>query len=424
MLTYDDLVNDLASGCKPRALWRIGVEHEQFAFDKKTGGPLAYEGRPGIRELLEVFSQKCGWEEIREGETLIALRKDYQTLTLEPGGQVEFSGSPLPTLREVRGEMDSFYKNLNEIASCLGIGLVSMGVPPEWRRADMHWMPKERYAIMRPYMEKKGNLGVDMMARTCGAQVNLDFSSEADMVKKFRVALALQPLMVALMANSSRLEGAPSGYASYRAHIWTDTDPDRCGFLPFVFDEGMSFARYVDYALDVPMYFIRRGGRYIDVAGQSFRAFMDGKLSGHEGEYPSFEDWHDHFSTLFPDVRLKHYLEMRGPDSNPPDMVYAMAAFWTGLLYDSAALEQAYQAVMHWPMDTHAALRTESVKHGMEARVRCGDDADMYALARSMLTLAQTGLLNSDREKTSRDLLEPLWKKADSKNLLGISRAI
>lgn len=413
MLTYDDLVNDLKAGCKPRANWRIGLEYERFAFNLQTGAPLPYDGTPGIRILLEAFASRHDCEKYEEGGFLIALQKNGMTVTLEPGGQVEYSGSPLRTLREAREEMDVFCRSMDAVARELGIGFLAQGVHPSWRREDIPWMPKARYAIMRPYMQNKGRHGIDMMGRTCGAQINLDFSDEADMVKKFRVAMALQPVAAAIMANSPIVEGKASGYASYRSFIWIDTDPDRCGFLPFVFRDDMGFSPYVDYALDVPMYFIRRNGHYVDATGKSFRDFMAGKLPGHEGEYPALPDWHDHLTTLFPDVRLKKYIELRGADSGPPEMVCAMAAFWTGVLYDQAALDEAHAIVTRWPMERHAVLRETAMRSALE-------DKTLAALACDMATLSREGLVRLSEDESllsAWHLPEPGFIRAGGKTV-------
>lgn len=412
MLTYDDLVNDMKAGCKPRADWRMGLEYERFAFAETSGGPLPYDGVPGIRVLLESFAARDGWQIVYEGDNPIALQKDMRSVSLEPGGQVEFSGSPLATTAEAQAEMDAFLQAMGMVADELGIGFLTRGFHPVWTRADVQWMPKGRYAIMRPYMERVGMLGVDMMGRTCGAQINLDFSSEADMVRKFRVAIGLQPVVVALMANSARVDGRDSGYASYRAHVWTGTDAARCGFLPFVFEDDMSFARYVDYALDVPLYFIKRGEGYIDVAGESFRAFMDGTLPGHEGLTPTLADWRNHLGTLFPDVRLKHYLEFRGPDSHTPEMVYAMMAFWTGLIYDNAALDKAHDLLRRYPALIAQSVRTDIPRDGLRTALPDTPWPHICALAADMVDLAAEGLMRQPQEgPRAAALLEPFRRK-------------
>ena len=400
MITYDDLVNDMAKGAKPKEQWRIGIEHEQFLYHAGSGLPLPYDGAPGIRQVLEEFIAAHGWTAAGGEGNLVALKKGGANITLEPGGQFEFSGTPLLTLGQVRYEADHFYKALDAVAAKLGIGILRAGFHPEWRRDQIHKMPKERYGIMFPYMEEKGQYGVDMMLRTCGAQVNLDFSSEADMVKKYRVALGLQPLVIALMANSSRAEGEETGYRSYRSLMWTDTDPDRCGVPEFVFEEGMGFARYVDYALDVPMYFILREGHHINVAGQSFRAFMEGKLQGHEGKYPTIGDWHDHLTTLFPEVRLKSYLELRGPDSTEPLLVYAMASFWTGIFYDSDALDQAYDLIRDWTPELHKQLRADVARSGLQTILP--ERQTMLNLGLEAIQIADQGLARQSLESRER----------------------
>ncbi|MGZ9108352.1 MAG: glutamate--cysteine ligase [Micavibrio sp.] len=390
MLTYDDLVNDMEKGCKPKDKWRLGIEHEQFVYLKTTGESLPYDGNPGILQILEGLIDQHGWSPVRPQGKLIALEKGRAMVTLEPGGQVEFSGAPLPDLVAMKREANEFYRALGIVTGSLGIGVLPVGFHPVWRRDQIHTMPKERYKIMFPYMEKKGRYGVDMMLRTCGAQINLDFSSEADMVKKYRVALGLQPVVTALMANSHQAEGKDTGYKSYRSLMWTDTDPDRCGIPDFVFGKDMGFARYVDYALDVPMYFIMRDGHHVDVAGQSFRAFMNGKLPGFDGQYPSLDDWHDHLTTLFPEVRLKRYLELRGPDSAAPALVYGMAAFWTGILYDEDALDQAWDLIRDWTPEFHKQLRMDVTRHGLHAPLP--ERQTLLNMAMETIQIAEHGL--------------------------------
>lgn len=368
----------------------MGIEHEQFVFLKSTGESLPYDGNPGILQILEGMIARDGWSPVSPQGKLIALEKKQAMVTLEPGGQVEFSGSPLPDLTAMKREANEFYRSLAAVTELLGIGILPIGFHPVWRREQIHTMPKERYKIMFPYMEKKGRYGVDMMLRTCGAQINLDFSSEADMVKKYRVALGLQPVVTALLANSHMAEGQDTGYKSYRSLMWTDTDPDRCGIPAFVFDKNMGFARYVDYALDVPMYFIMRDGHHVDMSGQSFRAFMEGKLPGFEGQYPAMEDWHDHLTTLFPEVRLKHYLELRGPDSAAPALVYGMAAFWTGIFYDADALDQAWDLIRDWTPELHRQLRMDVTRHGLQASLP--ERQTLLNMAMETIQIAEHGL--------------------------------
>ena len=382
------LVEYFAAGNKPKADWRMGTEHEKFGFDKKTLKPLPYDGSPGIRAMLDGMT-RFGWEPVVEGNNPIALARNKASVTLEPGGQFELSGAPLETVHETADETALHLKEVKEVAGEMGAAFIGLGFAPEWKREEIHWMPKGRYKIMREYMPKKGKLGLDMMLRTCTVQTNLDFGSEADMVKKFRVSLALQPLATALFANSPFKEGKPAGYKSYRSHIWTDTDPDRCGVLPFVFEPGFGFERYADYMLDVPMYFVYRDGKYIDASGQSFRDFMKGKLPARPGELPTINDWADHVTTAFPEVRLKRFLEMRGADSGSLENLVALPALWVGLLYDQSALDAAWDLVKDWSAGDHDYLRAETPKTGLSTRF---SDRSLTEWSRDMVEIAHAGL--------------------------------
>ncbi|WP_142847888.1 glutamate--cysteine ligase [Telmatospirillum sp. J64-1] len=395
------LVEYLESGNKPRDSWRIGTEHEKFAYTLDDLRPLPYEGERGVRALLEGLRQ-YGWEPVFENGNPIALtRPDGASVTLEPGGQVELSGAPLETIHETCREVNEHLRQIKAVAQPLNIGLMGMGFQPKWTREDTPWMPKGRYKIMRDYMPKRGSLGLDMMLRTCTVQVNLDYASEADMVKKFRVSLALQPIATALWASSPFLEGKPSGFLSYRSHIWTDTDPDRCGIIPFVFEEGMGFERYVDYVLDTPMYFVYRDGKYIDVSGQSFRDFMQGRLPGLPGEIPTLGDWADHLTTVFPEVRLKKYLEMRGADGGPWRKLCALPAFWVGLLYDQDCLDAAWDLVKDWTPEEHDHLRREVPRRALQTPFRNGSLKD---IALRVLDISEEGLRRRNRlNSTDRD---------------------
>jgi glutamate--cysteine ligase len=352
----DELVQSLAVGSKPRDAWRIGTEHEKFGFRLDDLRPPEFDGERGIEALLTGLT-RFGWEAIDEHGRTVALRKDGASVTLEPAGQLELSGAPLEHVHQTCREVGSHLYEVKSVADELRLGFLGMGFQPKWRRQDMPWMPKGRYRIMRDYMPKVGSLGLDMMTRTCTVQVNLDFGSEADMVKKFRVSLALQPVATALFADSPFTEGRPNGYLSYRSHIWTDTDPDRTGMLDFVFEDGFGFERYVDYLLDVPMYFSYRNGEYVDTAGKSFRKFMRGELDVLPGAVPTLRDWSDHMTTAFPEVRLKQYLEMRGADGGPWNRLCALPAFWVGLLYDDAALDAAWDLVRGFTREQRHAMR-------------------------------------------------------------------
>jgi glutamate--cysteine ligase len=392
--TKAQLVEYLAQGCKPEAAFRIGTEHEKFGFTRDDLRPLPYEGARGIRALLEGLAETFGWEAVLEDGRPIALRKDGCNITLEPGGQFELSGAPLETLHQTCCEVHTHLDEVRKIAEPLGIGMLGMGFQPRWRRQDIPWMPKGRYGIMGRYMPTRGALGLDMMLRTCTVQVNLDFASEADMVRKFRVSLALQPIATALFASSPFTDGKPNGFLSYRSHIWTDTDPDRCGMLPWVFEPGMGFERYVDWMLDVPMYFIYRDGRYIDAAGQSFRDFMAGRLPALPGEVPTLSDWADHLTTAFPEVRLKRFLEMRGADAGPWRSLCALPALWVGLLYDPQSLDAVEALIADWTLGEMAALRADVPRQGLRTRFRRGA---LLEIAREVVGLARAGLARRAR---------------------------
>jgi len=383
------LVEHLEAGCKPRATWRIGTEHEKFAFRRDDHKALPYEGEQGIGAILSGLVEQFGWSPVTEGDNVIALTKDACNVTLEPGGQFELSGAPLENLHQTCAEVHTHLHQVKQVMAPLGVGMMGLGFRPKCRREDISWMPKGRYRIMGAYMPKKGSLGLDMMLRTCTVQVNLDFDSEADMVKKFRVSLALQPVATALFANSPFTEGRPNGFLSYRSHIWTDTDPDRCGILPFVFEDGMGFERYADHVLDVPMYFVYRDGRYIDASGQSFRDFLAGRLPALPGEIPTTSDWADHLSTLFPEVRLKRFLEMRGADGGPWESICGLPALWVGLLYHPPSLDAAWDLVKDWTHEEHEQLRAGVPRRALDTEFR-GDD--LRALARRMLELSDAGL--------------------------------
>ena len=376
------------AGNKPPEAWRIGTEHEKFAFRRDNLMRLAHDGKGGINALLSGLS-RFGWTLVREGEAVIGAAKDGCTVSLEPGGQVELSGAPLPSIHQTCEEVHSHLAQMKVLGDALGIGMLGLGFDPKSRREDVPWMPKGRYKIMREYMPKKGKLGIDMMLRTCTIQVNLDFASEADMVKKFRVGLALQPIATALFANSPFTEGKPNGYLSFRANVWTDTDPDRCGSLPFVFDKGFGFEQYVDWMLDVPMYFVYRDNRYIDASGQSFRDFMAGKLPALPGVTPTMGDWVDHLTTAFPEVRLKRFLEMRGADGGPWKRICALPALWTGLIYDGTALDAAWDLVKDWTEEERAQLVADVPKQALKASFR---GRPLLDVARQVLKISEAGL--------------------------------
>jgi glutamate--cysteine ligase len=394
--TRDDLVAWFEQGNKPRDHFRIGTEHEKFAFTVSDNQPVPYAGPRGIRALLEGMQMLLGWEPIMEGDNIIGLGDvtGGGAISLEPGGQFELSGAPVETVHQTHTELMAHLAQLREVARPLGIGFLGLGMTPKWTRADMPVMPKGRYRIMTAYMPKVGRLGLDMMYRTCTVQTNLDFSSEADMVKKLRVGLALQPVATALFAASPFTEGRPNGFLSYRSEIWRHTDPHRSGMLPWAFEPGMGFERYADYALDVPMYFVKRGERYIDVSGQSFRDLLAGRLPLLPGERATMSDWVNHLSTIFPEVRLKRFLEMRGADAGPWRRLPALPAFWVGLVYDDDALDAAWDLVKAWTAEERQKLRDDVPRLGFAATIR---GRTMLELARECLELARRGLARRDR---------------------------
>ncbi|GHF30242.1 glutamate--cysteine ligase [Kordiimonas sediminis] len=413
------LVDHLASGVRPdRSTWKIGAEHEKFVFHLSDHAPLSYEGTdklPGIKDVLLAFTDK-GWEPVLENGNIIAATRDGASLSLEPGGQFELSGAALSTIHNTCDETSLHLKEAREVGQELNIGFLGLGFHPDLERSQVPVMPKARYGIMRAYMPKVGSLGLDMMLRTCTVQVNIDTESEIDMIEKFRIGLALQPLATALFANSPFTEGKLNGFKSRRSHVWTDTDPDRCGMLPFVFEDGMGFERYVDHVLDVPMYFVRRNGQYIDASGQSFRDFMAGKLPALPGELPTMEDWEDHLTTLFPEVRLKKYMEMRGADGGPWARLCALPAFWVGLLYDKDAQSAAWDLVKNWTVPDMERMRLEAPKLGLEATWQ--GSKTFKDLAAEALKIADQGLkarakLSSSGE-TEQGFLTALWESAES----------
>jgi len=385
----DDLAAYLEAGCKPIADWRIGTEHEKFGYCKDTLKPLPYDGARSIRAVLQGLSDRFGWNAVTEGGLLIGLEKDGANISLEPGGAVELSGAPLETIHQTCDEVNDHLREVKAVADEIGVGFIGLGAAPQWRHEEMPLMPKGRYKLMDSYMQKVGETGTTMMRRTCTVQVNLDFSSEADMVQKMRVALALQPVATALFANSPFFEGKVNGHKSWRSRVWRHLDADRTGMLPFVFEDGFGFEAWVDYALDVPMYFVYRDGVYIDALGQSFRDFLRGELPALPGETPLISDWADHLTTIFPEARVKRFIEMRGADGGPWRRLCALPAFWVGLTYDQGALDAAWDLVKGWDAETRAGLHVEASRRGLAAEA---GGVKMHDLAREVLDIAEAGL--------------------------------
>ncbi|HBU62229.1 MAG: glutamate--cysteine ligase [Oceanicaulis sp.] len=383
------LIGHIAAGEKPKDQWRIGTEHEKFGFALKDHAPLPYEGQgPSVRKLLEGLT-RFGWQAIEENGKPVALKREGGSITLEPGGQFELSGAPLENLHETCREVNTHLREVREVADEVGAGFLGLGFSPKWSLEETPMMPKDRYNIMKAYMPKVGTLGHQMMFRSCTVQTNLDFASEADMVKKMRVSLALQPIATALFANSPFADGKPNGYLSYRAHVWTDTDNNRTGMLHFAFDEGFGYEQYVDWALDAPMYFVKRNSVFQDATGLSFRDFLKGELPLLPGELPVLSDWEDHLSTLFPEVRLKTFLEQRGADGGPWNRLCALPAFWVGLLYDQTALDAAWDLVKDWTAEERDAMRAGAAKTALKTPFR---NTTLQDIAQQALAISRSGL--------------------------------
>lgn len=384
------LIEGMEAGAKPESAWRIGTEHEKFGFERGTLRPIPYEGERGVRAMLEGMRRVTGWDAIEDEGRIIGLAGDGGAISIEPGGQFELSGAPLDNLHETCREANAHLRQVREVADPLEIGFLGMGMNPKWPLADIPFMPKSRYEIMKRYMPKVGGRGLDMMFRTCTIQVNLDYGSEADMVKKMRVGLALQPIATALFANSPFTDGAPNGYLSARAAVWQDLDADRTGDLPFAFEEGFGFEAYADWALEVPMYFVIRDHRYIDMTDVTFRDYLEGRArSRHPGLVPTLGDWTNHLSTVFPEVRLKSFLEMRGADGGPWRRICALPAFWVGLVYDAEALDAAWELCRAWSAEERAALRRDVPRQALKAEIA---GRSVQALGEDVVAIARSGL--------------------------------
>jgi glutamate--cysteine ligase len=386
---HSQLAEMLSDGCKPKEDWRIGTEHEKFGYCQDSLMPLPYEGDRSIKAVLNGLKDRYNWAPVEEAGNIIGLTKDGANVSLEPGGQLELSGAPLETIHQTCDEVNVHLEEVKSVADQIGVKFIGLGAAPEWTHEQMPLMPKGRYKLMNAYMEKVGTHGTQMMRRTCTVQVNLDFGSEADMVQKLRVALALQPVATALFANSPFFEGKPNGHKSWRARIWRDLDDSRTGMLPWVFEDGMGFERWVDWVLDVPMYFVYRDGKYIDALGMSFRDFLKGELPALPGEKPLMSDWADHLTTVFPEARIKQFIEMRGADGGPWRRLCALPAFWVGMMYDQTALDAAWDLCKDWTAEQREALRVAASVDGLQAKV---DGINMHDLAREVVAISHAGL--------------------------------
>ena len=386
---HEQLAEYLEAGCKPKEDWRIGTEHEKFGYCKDTLKPLPYAGERSILTVLEGLRDGHGWDPLEEGGNLIGLTKGGANISLEPGGQLELSGAPLETIHQTCDEVNEHLADVKDIADRVGVGFIGLGAAPHWMHDDTPMMPKGRYKLMDAYMDKVGTSGKIMMRRTCTVQVNLDFASEADMVQKMRVAIALQPVANALFGNSPFFEGKPNGQKSWRGYVWQHLDAARTGMLPFVFEDGFGFERWVEYALDVPMYFVFRDGEYVDALGMSFRDFLKGELPALPGETPTLSDWADHLTTIFPEARVKKFIEMRGADGGPWRRLCALPAFWVGLMYEQGPLDAAWDMVKDWDAETRQELRVAAARDGLMAEV---GGMKMLDLAKEAVALSEDGL--------------------------------
>ena len=386
---HEQLAELLAKGCKPKEDWRIGTEHEKFGYCKDTHKPLPYEGERSIHAVLSGLRDRFNWAPVEESGKLIGLTKGMANVSLEPGGALELSGAPVETIHQTCDEVNDHLREVKAVSDEIGVKFIGLGAAPEWKHEDIPLMPKGRYQLMNGYMEKVGTMGTAMMRRTCTVQVNLDFGSEADMVQKLRVSLALQPVATALFANSPFFEGKVNNHKSWRAVIWRHLDADRTGMLPWVFEDGMGFERWVQWVLDVPMYFVYRDGKYINALGMSFRDFLKGELPALPGEKPTLSDWADHLTTVFPEARIKQYIEMRGADGGPWRRLCALPAFWVGLMYDQNSLDAAWDLCKNWTAEQRDALREAASIDGLQAKV---DGINMHDLAREVVAISEAGL--------------------------------
>ena len=391
---YGQLAEYLNAGCKPKEDWKIGTEHEKFGYVKDSFAPLPYDGRCSIKAMLQGLRDTYNWSEILEGGNIIGLTKEGANVSLEPGGQLELSGAPLDSIHETCDEVNQHLSEVRDIADKIGAGFLGLGAAPEWSHEEMPMMPKGRYKLMTDYMDRVGTHGTQMMYRTCTVQVNLDFSSEEDMIKKMRVGLALQPVATALFANSPFFDGKLNNHKSWRSRVWRDLDQDRTGMLPFVFEQDFGFDAWTEYVLDVPMYFVYRDGKYIDALGQSFRDFLQGKLPALPGEKPKISDWADHLTTVFPEARVKQFIEMRGADGGPWRRLCALPAFWVGLMYDQDSLDSAWDICKTWDASTREEMRIAASEDGVSANV---NGISMLSLAKELVDISRSGLKNRAR---------------------------
>jgi glutamate--cysteine ligase len=408
-LTADDLFAPFTNAFTPEALWRVGTEAEKFGVLSESGQPIAYEGSRGVARTLALLEELFGWYPVREheGGPIISLERGGESITLEPGGQVELSGAPHASLHDSAREWENHLAELNQVGERLGITWLGLGFHPFAQQSELPWVPKLRYAVMREYLPTRGKLGLDMMRRTCTVQANLDYSSESDALRKLRVSLRLSPIVTAMFANSPLVEAQLTGERSHRARVWLDTDPDRAGLLPFMWEKKASFESYVEWALDVPMFLVKRGGRVVHNTGQTFRAFMRDGFSGTEA---TAADWIMHLGTLFPEVRLKKTIELRGADCLPRALVPALPALAKGLLYDGKALADAEALAERIAPAEAEAVRAKIADDGLAAVLH---ERPLRDWAEDVLDIARAGLrrlmvIDPESGRDESVYLEPL----------------
>ena len=418
---YSQLVQFLEGGCKVHTDWGIGTEHEKFGYDKKSFSPLPYEGETSIFSMLSGLRDTYGWEEVRENKKLIGLKRGGSNISLEPGGQLELSGAIFKNVHQTCNEVSNHLSEIKMIADNIGAGFIGLGASPDWSENQMPMMPKGRYELMTPYMGKVGTHGKKMMYRTCTVQVNLDYSSEKDMIRKMRAGVSLQPIATCLFAASPFFDGKPNGYKSWRSAIWRDTDSSRTGMVPFVYDKGFGFEKWVDYALDVPMYFVYRDGKYLNALGKSFRDFLEGKLDILIGQKPSLSDWADHLTTIFTEVRVKNFIEMRGADGGPWASICALPAFWVGIMYNSGALDEILDLTKDWSDFDREKLNQDVAKKGFEANIR---GVPVHKVCKKVLEISRRGLVeraisnSSGGRRDEAHFLDPLFEIVEARQTL------
>ena len=416
-LNKNMLIESFAKGIKKKSNWRIGTEHEKFGFKKKSLEPIVFED---IQKIFNQLSLKYGWQKIFEESNVIALKKNGASITLEPGGQIELSGAPLISLFETCAEVNKHQKELDDICKQFDIDFLGMGVLPKWERSKIQLMPKQRYKIMSNYMTRVGEKGLDMMLRTATIQANFDFSSEIDMIKKMRVSQSLQPLIIALYANSPFIDGQITDFTSFRSFIWTKTDKERCGLLKFIYDDDFSFERYVEYLLDIPMYFVIRKNKYLEMTNYTFRNFLNKKTKNPYKIVPNIDDWNIHLTTVFPEVRLKNFIELRGADGGPWSRVCALPAFWTGILYDEDNLDTVWSKIGHWKFDQICEFYQNVRKYGLNTNTP--DDKKLLSFSDEIINLSARGLKKRNIKANGKDesfFLQPLKTIVNSKKSPG-----